>query len=206
MPIIEDFAPFPNTRILIWQITETIDILLSKIQLDNSSQQILDLKKKEIHKKQFLAIRNILELMSSEKYLVSYSEIGKPYLNSKKNISVTHSGSYAALIVSDKQVGIDLEEFGEKIKKIEKKFLDFELDYPIDLSISNLLVYWNIKESIFKSLENKPMDFRKNIIVLPLEKENNKVKSWYINNDEIYSFCSYYKVSKNYTLAYVIKE
>lgn len=206
MPIIEDFAPFPNTRILIWQITETIDILLSKIQLDNSSQQILDLKKKEIHKKQFLAIRNILELMSSEKYLVSYSELGKPYLNSKKNISVTHSGSYAALIVSDKQVGIDLEEFGEKIKKIEKKFLDVELDYPIDLSISNLLVYWNIKESIFKSLENKPMDFRKNIIVLPLEKENNKVKSWYINNDEIYSFCSYYKVSKNYTLAYVIKE
>jgi 4'-phosphopantetheinyl transferase EntD len=206
MPIIEDFAPFPNTRILIWQITETIDILLSKIQLDNSSQQILDLKKKEIHKKQFLAIRNILELMSSEKYLVSYSEIGKPYLNSKKNISVTHSGSYAALIVSDKQVGIDLEEFGEKIKKIEKKFLDVELDYPIDLSISNLSVYWNIKESIFKSLENKPMDFRKNIIVLPLEKENNKVKSWYINNDEIYSFCSYYKVSKNYTLAYVIKE
>ena len=206
MPIIEDFAPFPNTRILIWQITETIDILLSKIQLYNSSQQILDLKKKEIQKKQFLAIRNILELMSSEKYLVSYSEIGKPYLNSKKNISVTHSGSYAALIVSDKQVGIDLEEFGEKIKKIEKKFLDVELDYPIDLSISNLLVYWNIKESIFKSLENKPMDFRKNIIVLPLEKENNKVKSWYINNDEIYSFCSYYKVSKNYTLAYVIKE
>ena len=206
MPIIEDFAPFPNTRILIWQITETVDILLSKIQLDNSSKQILDLKKKEIHKKQFLAIRNILELMSSEKYLVSYSEIGKPYLNSKKNISVTHSGSYAALIVSDKQVGIDLEEFGEKIKKIEKKFLDVELDYPIDLSISNLLVYWNIKESIFKSLDTKPMDFRKNIIVLPLEKENNKVKSWYINNDEIYSFCSYYKVSKNYTLAYVIKE
>ena len=206
MPIIEDFAPFPNTRILIWQITETVDILLSKIQLDNSSKQILDLKKKEIHKKQFLAIRNILELMSSEKYLVSYSEIGKPYLNSKKNISVTHSGSYAALIVSDKQVGIDLEEFGEKIKKIEKKFLDVELDYPIDLSTSNLLVYWNIKESIFKSLENKPMDFRKNIIVLPLEKENNKVKSWYINNNEIYSFCSYYKVSKNYTLAYVIKE
>ena len=206
MPIIEDFAPFPNTRILIWQITETIDILLSKIQLDNSSQQIFDLKKKEIHKKQFFAIRNILELMSSEKYLVSYSEIGKPYLNSKKNISVTHSGSYAALIVSDKQVGIDLQEFGEKIKKIEKKFLDVELDYPIDLSISNLLVYWNIKESIFKSLENKPMDFRKNIIVLPLEKENNKVKSWYINKDEIYSFCSYYKVSKNYTLAYVIKE
>lgn len=206
MPIIEDFAPFPNTRILIWQITETIDILLSKIQLDNSSKQILDLKKKEIHKKQFLAIRNILELMSSEKYLVSYSELGKPYLNSKKNISVTHAGSYAALIVSDKQVGIDLEEFGEKIKKIEKKFLDVELDYPIDLSTSNLLVYWNIKESIFKSLENKPMDFRKNIIVLPLEKENNKVKSWYINNNEIYSFCSYYKVSKNYTLAYVIKE
>ena len=95
MPIIEDFAPFPNTRILIWQITETVDILLSKIQLDNSSKQILDLKKKEIHKKQFLAIRNILELMSSEKYLVSYSELGKPYLNSKKNISVTHAGSYA---------------------------------------------------------------------------------------------------------------
>ena len=173
MPIIEDFAPFPNTRILIWQITETVDILLSKIQLDNSSKQILDLKKKEIHKKQFLAIRNILELMSSEKYLVSYSELGKPYLNSKKNISVTHAGSYAALIVSDKQVGIDLEEFGEKIKKIEKKFLDVELDYPIDLSTSNLLVYWNIKESIFKSLENKPMDFRKYYCFAP-EKENNK--------------------------------
>jgi len=34
---------------------------------------------------------------------------------------------------------------------------------------------------------------------------NNYIKSWYLKDDQIDSYNSYYKVSKNYTLAYVIK-
>ena len=45
----------------------------------------------------------------------------------------------------------------------------------------------------------------KNILVPPLNMNKNVVKSWYIDEDKIYSFDTHFKISKKYTLAYVIK-
>ena len=49
------------------------------------------------------------------------------------------------------------------------------------------------------------IDFKKNILALPLDINATKCKSWYVNNDDIYSFETYFRISKNYTLAFVIK-
>ena len=49
------------------------------------------------------------------------------------------------------------------------------------------------------------VDFKKNILVLPLNMKKNTTKSWFIDNDEIYSFETHFKISKKYTLAFVIK-
>ena len=44
-------------------------------------------------------------------------------------ISITHSFDYAAIIVSDKPVGIDIEKVRSKITRIVKKFIGFESVY-----------------------------------------------------------------------------
>ena len=83
--------------------------------------------------------------------------------------------------------------------------METELNYPLELNSQTSLVYWNIKESVFKAVDTPGIDFKKNILVLPLDMKKNVVKSWYVNDDKIYSFDTRFKISKKYTLAFVIK-
>ena len=205
MPIIDDVSLLPKTRVVIWEINESVNDLKSNVVLSNDSLKLLNQKKSEIHKKQFLAIRNIFNFLCVDEKDLRYVKSGKPIFLNKKKISISHSGNYAALIISENNVGIDIEIINDKVLKLKSKFLETELNYPGKLSVETTLVYWNIKESIFKVVDKNGVDFKKNILVLPLSKKKNIVKSWYIDDDEIYSFHTHFKISKKYTLAYVIK-
>ena len=205
MPVIEDYNLSNKTRYVLWEITENYEKLSSGIELDLNSEKLLYQKKSEIHKKQFLAVKNILKYLSIDERSLNYDDSGRLFLKSGSKISITHSGYYAGVIISDNEVGIDLEMINDKALKVKNKFLETELNYPIKLNTETALVYWNIKESIFKALEIQGIDFKKNILALPLDINTANCKSWYINNDDIYSFETYFRISKNYTLAFVIK-
>ena len=205
MPIIEDLTLSADNRLIIWEISETINDLKTELLLSEDSLKLLDQRKSVIHKKQFLAIRNILKELSIDDQDLVYEESGKPFIRDGQNISFSHSNIYVAVIISKQIVGIDIETVSDRIFNIKNKFLETELKYPIEFNQETLLVYWNIKESIFKSLRNSQIDFKQNIIVLPFNQKDNSTKSWYINKEEVYSFDTYFKISKNYTLAYVIK-
>jgi len=205
MPIIDDLNLSPKTRVVIWEISESIQDLESKVILSEYSIKLLNQKKSEIQKKQFLAIRNIFKLLSIEDNEVKYDQVGKPIFSQNKILSISHSGNYATVITSDNTVGIDIEKISDKAMKIKQKFLHIELNYPLELNNKISLVYWNIKESIYKAVGIKGIDFKKNILALPLDTTSSKCKSWYVNNDEIYSFETHFRISKNYTLAFVIK-
>ena len=206
MLIIEDLTLSGDNRLIIWEISETINDLKTELLLSEYSLKLLNQRKSEIHKKQFLAIRNILKELSIDDEDLVYEESGKPFIRDGQNISFSHSNIYVAVIISKQIVGIDIETANDRIFKIKNKFLETELKYPIEFNQETLLVYWNIKESIFKSLRNSQIDFKQNIIVLPFNQKDNSTKSWYINKEEVYSFDTYFKISKNYTLAYVIKD
>ena len=205
MPIIEDLTISEDIRLIVWEISETINDLNTEDLLSKYSLKLLNQKKSQIHKKQFLAVRNILKELSIQDQDLVYDESGKPFIRNGQNISFSHSDIYAAVIIGKQMVGIDIEIRRDRILKIKEKFLEIELNYPGDLNSEKALIYWNIKESIFKTVDSAEIDFRKNILVLPLDLNNNYIKSWYLNDDQIDSYNSYYKISKNYTLAYVIK-
>ena len=56
MPVIEDIHLSSTTRIIVWEIKETVDFLKSKLDLTDFSKNTLRKKKSEIHQKQFLAV------------------------------------------------------------------------------------------------------------------------------------------------------
>ena len=205
MPIIDDLNLPPKTRVVIWEINESLQNLESKIVLSENSLKLLNQKKSEIQKKQFLAIRNIFKLLSIKDNEVKYDKAGKPIFSQNKALSISHSGNYAAVIMSDHSVGIDIEIINDRILKIKSKYLETDLNYPSELNTETSLIYWNIKESVFKAVDKSRIDFKKNILVPPLDIKKNVVKSWYINDDKIYSFDTRFKISKKYTLAFVIK-
>ena len=205
MPVIDVLNLSSKTRVVIWEINESLQNLKSRVALSQYSLKLFNQKKSAIQKKQFLAIRNIFKLLSIEDNEVKYDKVGKPIFSQNKILSISHSGNYAAVIISDHPVGIDIEKINGKAMKIKHKFLQIELNYPQKLNNQMSLVYWNIKESIYKAVGITGIDFKKNILALPLDINSSNCKSWYVNNDDIYSFETYFKISKNYTLAFVIK-
>ena len=205
MPVIDDLNLSPKTRVVIWEINESIQDLKSKVVLSEDSLKLLNQKKSGIHKKQFLAIRNIFKFLCIDDKDLKYDKAGKPIFSKNKKLSISHSGNYAAVIISNYNVGIDIEKISDKAIKIKHKFLQIELNYPIEFDNQISLIYWNIKESIYKAMGIMGVDFKKNILALPLDINSANCKSWYLNNDDIYSFETYFRISKNYTLAYVIK-
>ena len=205
MPVINDLNLSPKTRVVIWEINESVQELKSKAILSKDSSKLLTQKKSEIHKKQFLAIRNIFKFLCIDDKDLKYDKAGKPIFSQNKKLSISHSANYAAVIISNYNVGIDIEKISDKAIKIKHKFLHIELNYPQEFNNQISLIYWNIKESIYKAVGIKDIDFKKNILALPLDINTTKCKSWYVNNDDIYSFETYFRISKNYTLAYVIK-
>ena len=205
MPVINDLNLSPKTRVVIWEINESVQELKSKAILSKDSSKLLTQKKSEIHKKQFLAIRNIFKFLCIDDKDLKYDKAGKPIFSQNKKLSISHSANYAAVIISNYNVGIDIEKISDKAIKIKHKFLHIELNYPQEFNNQISLIYWNIKESIYKAVGIKDIDFKKNILALPLDINTTKCKSWYVNNDDIYSFETYFRISKNYTLAFVIK-
>ena len=99
MPVIDNLNLSPKTRVIIWEINESLQNLESKVDLSQDSLKLLNQKKLEIHKKQFLAIRNIFKLLSIEDNEVKYDKVGKPIFSQNKILSISHSGNYAAVII-----------------------------------------------------------------------------------------------------------
>jgi len=205
MPVIEDFNVSSKTRYVLWEITENYETLFSGIELDLKSKQMLSQKKSETHKNQFLAVRYLLKYLSIDLLNLNYNSLGNPFFENNYKISISHSGVYVAVIISDTDVGIDIEIINDRVLKIKSKYLETELNYPLELNTQTSLIYWNIKESVFKAVDKPGIDFKKNILVPPLDMKKNVVRSWYVDDDKIYSFDTRFKISKKYTLAFVIK-
>ena len=203
MPVIEDIQLSSTTRILIWEIKETIDFLKSKLDLTDFSKKTLHKKKSEIHQKQFLAVRNILKLLSIRDSDLHYNEDGKPLVKSGY-LSISHSKEFVAVIVSDQKVGVDIESNSEKCFRIMQKFVGTENEFIIKMDRKIAQIIWNMKESLYKIIDFKHIDFKENLIVIPFSLNENQTKIWFVKNELSRVYNANYFINKNYSLAYII--
>ena len=174
MPLYKTIHHNSNTQILIWNITESFEQLNQEVQLNEKSQLRLNGMKSEMHQRAFLSVRKLLALAGYSDFDLYYDEFGKPHLIDEKQISITHSHHFSAIIVSNEPVGIDIEMQREKILKIAHKFVnDEELErlQKIDINdyIKKLTVKWGAKEAIFKIKNEKGISFKDHIQVAPFE-------------------------------------
>ncbi|OOV19944.1 4'-phosphopantetheinyl transferase superfamily protein [Flavobacterium sp. LM4] len=169
MPLFQTIQCNENTRILIWEITESFDELKSKVVLKEKTQRRLDGMKSQMHQRAFLSVRMLIQEMGFTDKDLHYDEFGKPYFDCHNYISITHSYHFAAIIISHETVGIDMELQREKIQRIADKFTDYEWDYLDVLSteeyMKKLTVIWGAKEAIFKIRNEKGISFKDHILV-----------------------------------------
>ena len=115
-------------------------------------------------KKQFLAVRKLIELNGISLDKLKYTAEGIPYLKNQKNISISHTNSFSAIAISFKPVGIDIEGYRNKILNISKKFINTKESDLIDPnSIKDLTLAWCIKEAIYKLFRSPGLDFKDEI-------------------------------------------
>ena len=199
MPFLKEFIINHKTKIKLWKLNLGE---LDYNELDEYDSNIIKLKKNELVKEQFLAVRKILQL-ENPSYKIRYDESGKPSINSDLNISISHSNRMAAIVFSGySRVGIDIELRESKIIKIKDKFLnEYEkLKNEFQSDLDYLTMIWTAKESIYKALGIKGVSFSDDIIIKKINK--NKGQGYYINGKEKYKFELIFFSIDDYILCY----
>ena len=206
MPLYKTITPNSQTTVKIWKITESYDELMQPITLtDKCMKRVLSMKS-ELHQRGFLSVRHLLADFGYTDADLFYDENGKPHLKDGKHISITHSYTFSAVIVSDNEVGIDIEKQREKISVIAHKFIGYEFDYLVNTAddyINKLTVIWCIKESLYKLFATPGMLFRKHFLVIPFMIKDEDTVAWIDYEDKKYRYNTRFFEFEGFTCAYV---
>ncbi|RUA07053.1 MAG: 4-phosphopantetheinyl transferase [Flavobacteriia bacterium] len=168
MPLYKSIEHDKNTTIYIWKIEESFEELYAPLELNDHSEARLRGMKSELHQKGFLSVRHLLKEAGYTDFDLYYNEYGKPLLKDKKHISISHSYQYAAVIISNNDVGIDIEKNRPKIVTIQKKFVNTEVDSLSDEDlVKQLTIIWGAKESMYKIYPYGGLSFHNHIAIDP---------------------------------------
>jgi len=165
MPLFKTIKPNKYTTVYVWKIEESFEDLSIDTQLTERSQNRLLSMKSEMHRRGFLSVRHLLKVAGYTDLDLYYNGNGKPHLTDGKQISITHSFNFSAIIISNGEVGIDIEKNREKIKIIQDKFVNFERGFihKDDDYIQQLTVVWGAKESLYKIYPLGGLTFKNDI-------------------------------------------
>jgi 4'-phosphopantetheinyl transferase len=201
MPFLKEFIINEKTKIKLWKI------MLGEIntkELNSDEKNLLELKKSNILREQFLATRKLLSLENSD-YKITYHINGKPLLNSIYNISISHSHEIAAVAISDNSnIGIDVQLKKNKILNIKNKFLNKSEKSNIgdDPTVDILTMVWTSKESIYKAIGQKGISFSENIKIDKVIEKDKTGIGYYINGTEKVKFDLKFFYVDEYTICY----
>ena len=207
MPLYKSISVNSQTTVKIWKIEESYDDLFQPLNLrPQSLKRVLGMKS-ELHQRGFLSVRHLLREFGYTDQDLFYDENGKPHLKDGKHISITHSFIFSGVIVSDKEVGIDIEKQREKIGIIAHKFVDYEYNYlnPTDNDyVRRLTVIWGIKESLYKLFAIPGMLFKEHFLVIPFMINDNETVAWIDYKNRKYRYNTAFLEFEGFTCAYVI--
>lgn len=207
MPLYKTITVNPTTKVFIWKIEESLEALSQGIELTENCANRVNTMKSELHRRGFLSIRHLMALSGYTDHDLYYDENGKPHLIGDKYISITHSFNFSAIIISDKEVGIDIEKQRNKILRIAHKFTPIE-EYRTmaneDALMRKLTIVWCAKESLYKSFAEKGVSFLENIYVDEFMLDDEKTTATVNYDDKEVKYNVDYLEFEGFTCAYAL--
>ena len=200
MPLLKTIALNDYTQLFVWKISETFDELFHSVALKDVSLARVESMKSESHQRGFLAVRRLLMEAGYSDFDLYYDEFGKPHLGNGKHISISHSHDFSVIVLSDVNVGADLEILKEKTLKLAPRYMD--VSHLENLSKSDELikatVVWGIKESVFKIKNEIGISFKDNIFEDDFNLEDKKCGVSLQFNDKTERFNIVFEFIENY--------
>lgn len=205
MPLYKSIVVNSQTTVKIWKIDESYTTLFQPLKLKPDNLERVSNMKSEIHQRGFLSVRHLLREFGYRDEDLYYDDNGKPHLTDGKQISITHSFNFSAVIVSDTLVGIDIEKQREIITHIAPKFVDYEFKY-LDRTDSNymkmLTVVWCAKESLYKLYGTPGLSFKQHTLVIPFMLCDGFTNAWIDFKDTKSRYDIIYLEFEGFTCAY----
>ena len=199
-----------STKIYIWKITESLEQLSKEVTLNERNQARIQTMKSELHQRGFLSVRKLLEQAGYSDFDLYYDQTGKPHLNDGRHISITHSHEFSAIVLSDANIGIDIEKQREKILIIGHKFTAEIEEMYLDIHhadyIRQLTIMWGTKEAIFKIRNEIGISFKDHVWVLPFDITSGKATAIIDFNGTQTPFNVNFEEIENFTLVYVTED
>lgn len=176
---------YPSYKWGVWKMDETLDELLSMLPQQETYLEGLQRFSAEHRRLEWLSVRVLVFTLLGEEKEIAYYPSGKPYLADKSaSISISHTRGYVSVIIGEagKEVGIDIEQYGERVHKVAHKYM--RTDEPLSSYQGTdtwaLLLHWSAKEVMFKCMNTPEVDFREHLRIFPFtvtEKEFSRLKS-----------------------------
>lgn len=155
----------------IWKMTETVDELLEMLDLDPFVIAEVAQFTSEKRKREYLAVRVMLNEVLGTKKTIVYAPNGKPCLaDNSYQISVTHTGQFAAIILHPTlRLGIDIERVSDRVVRVQHKFLSPRELAFVDTATAktHLALMWSAKEALYKIVQQTEVDFTKHFAIAP---------------------------------------
>ena len=207
MPIFKEIIS-EQTQILIWKYSDEEEFSADLISDEKEFENLKQKSPKRLIERQM--VRHMLrKILPNHK--IRYHENGQPYLEPfDKFVSVSHSFPYAVLAISEKKIGVDIEQVKDRIDKIKLKFLHpTEIDWlgRVESRIEHLTAIWCIKEALFKIHSSKQWSFKEFYVVdeFLLDKFS-KIKCKVFDKDREDKFLAHLEKIENYYLAITEEE
>lgn len=200
MPLLKKIALNDYTHLLVWKITETFDELFRSLALKDVSLARVESMKAESHQKGFLAVRRLLMEAGYSDFDLYYDEFGKPHLNDGKHISISHSNDFSVIVLSDVNIGADLEILKDKTLKLAPRFMDVSHleNLTKEDELIKATVVWGIKEAVFKLKNEIGISFKDHIFEDDFDLADKKCGVSLHFNDKIERFDIVFDFIENY--------
>ena len=191
-------------RIAVWHVTEDLEELLYMLPDDESVRnEARERFKSESRILEWTAVRVLLYDMLDRQVQISYDDDGAPHLPDYEglDISISHTKDYVAIALAEHgEIGIDIEHVGERVKRVASRFIR---DDEQAESTTELLLHWSAKETAFKMLHRRKVDFLKHLKVTPFEAgEEGVFQLQELKTDDEQTFDINYKVFPDFVLTY----
>lgn len=162
----------PRCKWGIWKMDESPDELLAMLPQQESYRHALQRFSAEHRRREWLAVRVLLYALLGEEKTVAYHPNGKPYLaDGSASISISHTRGYVSVILGEdgKEVGIDIEQYGERVHKVAHKYMRADETAALYQGTDTwaLLLHWSAKEVMFKCMNTEEVDFRAHLRIFP---------------------------------------
>jgi len=203
MPVLKNYLgnnAKQNFKLYFWNIIESEKDLCKGLKFNSMLKEKINEKKSLDHRKGILSIRQLLKKTGISNENQYYDDIGRPFLNDGRHISFSHSKKVSGIVISEKEIGIDIEKNQSKILNISQKFLNTkEKFFLIKKDVSQITIIWTAKEAVFKAFKVNGIIFSEQIIIDPFEKNSTEGLARVFFKNQIFKFHLFFFKIRNYS-------